>query len=61
MRNPKRIPSVLKKLRKYWELHPDLRLGQLLMNIASVATIDLFYIEDTHLIEQVNILLEDRE
>lgn len=34
MRDPARIPRVLDALRETWEKHPDLRLGQLLMNIA---------------------------
>jgi hypothetical protein len=34
MRNPKRIPKVLAKLQKAWELQPDWRLGQLLVNLS---------------------------
>lgn len=30
MRNPERIPIVLNEIKKIWEEHPDLRLGQLL-------------------------------
>lgn len=30
-RDPKRIPEVLEALRRVWELHPDLRLGQILV------------------------------
>lgn len=30
MRNPERITFVLEEIKKIWELHPDLRLGQLM-------------------------------
>lgn len=33
MRNPKRIPEILKRLQKLWEKNPDLRLGQLIENV----------------------------
>lgn len=32
MRDPTRIPKVLKLLHIYWQANPDLRLGQLLSN-----------------------------
>lgn len=33
MRDPKRIPKILQRLRKVWEAYPDLRLGQLIENV----------------------------
>jgi uncharacterized protein YihD (DUF1040 family) len=33
MRDPDRIPRILKKLEQAWTAHPDLRLGQLLVNL----------------------------
>jgi len=33
MRDPKRIPKVLKEIQEIWETCPDLRLGQLLGNV----------------------------
>lgn len=33
MRDPKRIPKILKRLQKLWELNPDMRLGQLIENV----------------------------
>jgi hypothetical protein len=33
MRDPKRIPKILARLRKIWEANPDLRLGQLIENV----------------------------
>ena len=43
--------QLLKKIGKLWEQHPDLRLGQLLVNVANIANIDdcqrdLFYLPD---------------
>lgn len=53
MRDPNRIPVILEALRKEWEASPDLRLCQLVSNIASVneakaiVSQDVYYIEDT--------------
>lgn len=49
MRNPERIPEILNELAGIWKKHPDLRLGQLLLNI--VRDPQLYYIEDVELIE----------
>lgn len=35
MRDPDRIPLVLKEIEKVWRLHPDWRLGQLVCNLAA--------------------------
>jgi len=48
MRNPERIPKVLRELQKIWEKYPDWRLGQLIYNIPGL---DPFFIEDYDLIE----------
>ena len=32
MRDPKRIEQILEVLRDIWEIEPDLRLGQLVVN-----------------------------
>ena len=54
MRDPRRIDEVLNIIKIYWEQHPDLRLCQLLSNIAVsngwVEGNDLFYLEDDQLI-----------
>ena len=36
MRNPDRIPVIISKLAEKWEAYPDLRFGQLIVNIASL-------------------------
>lgn len=48
MRNPKRIPKVLKEIEKVWKKYPDLRLGQLILN--SCGEPPLYCIEDEDLI-----------
>jgi uncharacterized protein YihD (DUF1040 family) len=35
MRDPQRIDRILAKLRGYWHAHPDLRLGQIVANLAN--------------------------
>ena len=53
MRDPDRIPKILSEVEKVWNKYPDLRLGQLLSNVASVFEKDLFYIEDEELIKML--------
>lgn len=56
MRDPKRIPRILRKLGKAWTKHSDMRLMQLLQNLALVPKtpdagfpLDPYYIEDDDL------------
>ena len=49
MRDPKRIPDVLNQLKALWSSYPDLRLGQLILNIIRDPL--LYYIEDDELIK----------
>lgn len=53
MRNPKRIPEVLKELEKYWNNHPNWRLGQVMSNLSYelLGDNDPFFIEDEMLLE----------
>ena len=48
MRDQNRIRRIIEKLYGVWIARPDLRLGQLLLNIDSVKDggKDIFYIED---------------
>ncbi len=57
-RDPKRMKPLLKKLRKAWKTHPDLRLGQLLCILASQASCDAFYLEDTTLDAKLDMFIE---
>lgn len=49
MRNPDRIQSVLNEIKKVWLKYPDLRLGQLILNVENQT--NLYYVEDDRLIE----------
>ena len=51
MRDPERIKSVLNRLQAVWEKYPDLRLGQLILNVVQDPT--LYYLEDDKLIETI--------
>ena len=57
MRDPKRIPEVLEAIRKAWEASPDLRLGQLIMNLAGTDLM-AFYIEDGALAARAEVFLK---
>jgi hypothetical protein len=50
MRNNEHISHVLKELQKIWEVNPDLRLGQMLLNAVDQDDIALFFTEDDELI-----------
>ena len=49
MRDPKRINKCLRKIKEVWSKNPDLRLGQLLLNIVPSSN-SLYYIEDKDLV-----------
>lgn len=49
MRNPKRIKKCLRKIEEVWSKYPDLRLGQLILNVINDPA--LYYIEDEELVE----------
>jgi len=51
MRDPSRIEEILLLLKKYWEANPDLRLGQILDNVASLSNQRTFYMEDNLVIK----------
>lgn len=53
MRDPLRIPGVLEKVQEVWELYPDMRLAQLLLNI------DVNYnTEDRVVVERLDAILD---
>jgi uncharacterized protein YihD (DUF1040 family) len=51
MRDPKRIDGILKQLGVVWKQNPDLRLGQLILNV--VRDPAAYYIEDDVLIKSM--------
>jgi hypothetical protein len=56
VRDPNRIPRILKKIRKAWKKNPDMRLIQLLQFLAQDPDkrLDPLYIEDRHLEEMLD-------
>ena len=54
MRDPNRIEPTLEEVKKYWEKHPDLRLGQIICNFGrALGMFDPFYMEDDILLEML--------
>ena len=54
MRNPNRIQPILDRLRKLWEAHPELRLGQLIGNVFNYSSKpDIYYFEDEEFIDKL--------
>jgi uncharacterized protein YihD (DUF1040 family) len=49
MRDPNRIEDVLGTIRKAWEHYPDLRFGQLVLNVASENL--LWHLEEIEFLE----------
>lgn len=48
MRNPDRIPKILNEIEKIWQQYPDLRLGQLILNLEY--RLPLYNVEDEELV-----------
>ena len=50
MRDPERIDTIMEQLKLLWKQYPEMRLGQLVTNVACCGCIktvqDEFYIED---------------
>jgi len=56
MRDIKRIPKILERLRKVWEQHPDMRLSQLIENVypnTPYDHIEAYYVEDEAFIKSI--------
>lgn len=51
MRGPNRIDDILERLKDIWKAYPDLRLGQLIMNVANDPI--LYYLEDEELLKKM--------
>jgi len=57
MRDPRRIQAVLNTLEHYWRRYPDLRLGQIVGNLAQ--GVDPYYIEDDELLKRLDAALTE--
>jgi hypothetical protein len=54
MRDPARIPELLRLVRCYWDQYPDLRLGQLIANLSD------YYTEDDVLKDRIRAQLDSK-
>ena len=52
-RDVQRIDDTLDKVRKVWYSNPDMRLGQLILNLATVPNGELYFLEDDELVERL--------
>lgn len=52
MRDPKRIDIILNRIKQIWNKYPDLRLGQLIVNVISDDSI-LYMLEDEEMIRSL--------
>jgi len=59
MRDPDRIPLILQRIEQVWERYPDLRLGQLLLNV--MGDPPLYGIEDEELARRIEGFYDDLE
>ena len=57
MRDINRIDKVLDEISKIWKANPDLRLGQLILNITDNPNI-LYYVEDDELVKALKTTYE---
>ena len=61
MRDPNRIPSTLSAIECIWRKYPDMRLGQLVTNIADWADKPIWDIEEDALVAEIERHLRQRE
>lgn len=52
MRDPDRISIILDKIREIWEASPDMRLGQLIINVTGQSD-NLWNLEDDVLLDDL--------
>lgn len=52
-RSPARIGPILRVIEEYWSANPDLRLGQLILNMANAAEVDPYALEDGVLLDAI--------
>lgn len=56
MRDPNRIPEIMKRFQELWERYPDLRFGQLVENVLKIGGKGnhcIFSIEDDVTLERL--------
>jgi hypothetical protein len=58
LRDINRIPTICKELEDLWIKHPDLRLGQLILNVVNLDS-KLYYMEDFELIAKLKLFYDN--
>lgn len=58
MRNPARIPRIIKKLNQLWKKYPDMRFTQLCINTGIAIDGAIWYAEDDIIEQQIDKILE---
>jgi uncharacterized protein YihD (DUF1040 family) len=61
MRDPNRIGDVLQAVEKIWQRYPDMRLGQLISNLADWAEESVWDIEEDALVAEIERHLANNE
>ena len=62
MRDQERIKPVLEALEEYWNKNPDLRLGQIIVNMGrACGYYDPFFVEDDIMLEAIKYFTQDAE
>lgn len=59
MRDPKRIDTILNRIKRIWNKYPDLRLGQLIVNVISDDSI-LYMLEDEEMVRSLEDFYSNR-
>jgi hypothetical protein len=59
MRDPARIPRVMKKLGQLWKKHPDWRFNQLLINAGLIPDGGHWHVQDDVIEERIDVLLKE--
>ncbi len=57
MRDPNRIDEILNTVKTVWNQYPDMRFGQLVVNVLGV---DPFYVEDDVILKAFQNWIEEK-
>jgi hypothetical protein len=57
-RDPDRIPEILALIEELWSKHPDMRLGQLIVNLLDARPNPIFTVEDDILRDRLRTTLD---
>jgi uncharacterized protein YihD (DUF1040 family) len=61
MRDPNRIGDVLQAVEKIWRRYPDMRLGQLISNLADWSEQSVWDIEEDDLVAEIERHIDNNE